>query len=258
MKVIKHQLFIAAALLTGVAIGFFAGDHAPAAKPEEAERSVRKAGVVADKGEEATIVALRRRVADLEKLLAEKDGQSEVAISNAVAVATAARPPEPPRGNWRERLEEMKKNDPERYMQTTNRIAQWRRHQAERAQSTLGFLSSVDTSRMGNRAKRTHEALQELIARREEISEQLHQEDISDEDRGQLMEELHQTHRELMRLNGEERKNLFDETARNLGFEGQDVHDFTTAILEVIDATDGGRGPGRRSGPRGPGGPGGR
>lgn len=257
MKVVKHQLFIAAALLAGVAIGFFAGDQQPpAAKPMEPERPVQKAAV-ADRGAEATIAALRRRVADLERQLAERDVQSEAAVSNAVAEAMA-RPPEPPRGNWRERMEEMRRNEPERYAQMTNRMAQWRQRRTERAQSTLGFLSSVDTSRMGGRAKRTHEALMELVARREEVAGQLDQADLSDEERGQLLEELRQSHRELTRLNAEERRNLFAETARNLGFEGQDVKDITATIQSVIDATDGGWGPGRRGGgPRGPGGPGG-
>ena len=257
MKVVKYQLLLAVALLVGVAIGFFAGESAPEAKPAEAEKPVRKA-VVEDKGEAATIAALRHRVAELEKLLAaEKEAKAGDADTNVIAVATAH--PEPPRfGNLRERLENLKKTDPEQYVQTTNNMARWRQRRAERAQSTLGFLSSVDTARMSAKARKTHEALQELVVHRAEIEEQLHQLDLPNEDRGQLMEELRQTHREWMRLNGEERKNLFDETARNLGFEGQDVNDFTTAILEVIDATDGIRGPGQRRGPRGPGGPGGR
>ena len=254
---IKHQMFIAAALFAGVAIGYFVKDEPiPAEAPKVEEKTKRP---VADKGEEATVKALRHRIAELERLLAEKDGKSEIAISNAVAEAVKMRPPEPPRGNWRERMEEMKKNEPERYTQMTNRFAQWRRDRAAQARDKIDFLSSIDTSRMSAGAKKTHNALQDLIARREELEQQLHQEDLSDEERGRLMRELGDSHRELMRLNGEERKNLFDETAKGLGFTGADAKEFTATIQEVIEATDSGWG-GRRhgGGPRGPGGPGGR
>ena len=247
---IKHQMFIAAALLAGVAIGYFVKDEPIPAEEPKAEEKAKKP--VADKGDEASVKALRRRIAELERLLAEKDGASEIAISNAVAEAAKIRPPEPPRGNWRERMEEMKKNDPERYTQMTNRFAQWRRDRAAQAQDRMEFLSSIDTSRMSAGAKKTHNALQDLIARREGLEQQLHQEDLSDEERGKLMGELHSTHHELMRLNGEERKNLFDETAKGLGFTGADAKEFTATIQEVIEATDSGWG-GRhhRGGPGG-------
>ena len=254
---IKNQMFIAAALLAGVAIGYFVKDEPIPAEEPKVEEKAKKP--VTDKGEEASVKALRRRIAELEKLLAEKDGESEVAISNAVAEAVKMRPPEPPRGNWRERMEEMKKNDPERYTQMTNRFAQWRRSRAEQARDKIDFLSSIDTSRMSAGAKKTHNALQDLIATREGIEQQLQSPDLSDEERGKLMGELHSTHHELMRLNGEERRNLFEETARNLGFSGEDAKEVSATIQEVIRATDSGWGGHHGGGPRGGrGGPGGR
>ena len=246
---IKNQMFIAAALLAGVAIGYFVKDEPIPAEEPKVEEKAKKP--VTDKGEEASVKALRRRIAELEKLLAEKDGESEVAISNAVAEAVKMRPPEPPRGNWRERMEEMKKNDPERYTQMTNRFAQWRRSRAEQARDKIDFLSSIDTSRMSAGAKKTHNALQDLIAKREGIEQQLQSPDLSDEERGKLMGELHSTHHELMRLNGEERRNLFEETARNLGFSGEDAKEVSATIQEVIRATDSGWGGHHGGGPRG-------
>ena len=246
---IKHQMFIAAALLAGVAIGYFVKDDPIPAEEPKVEEAVKK--TVADKGEEASVKALRHRIAELEKLLAEKDGKSEIAISNAVAEAVKNRPPEPPRQNWRERMEEMKKNDPERYTQMTNRFANWRRSRAEQARNKIDFLSSIDTSHMSAGARKTHDALQDLIAKREGIEQQLQSPDLTDEERGKLMGELHSTHHELMRLNGEERNNLFEETARNLGFEGEDAKEISATIQEVIRATDSGWG-GHHGGHRGP------
>ena len=255
---IKTQMFIAAALLIGVAVGYFAGGHGNAVRPAEREESPNVQKAVADAGDAASVKALRQRVAELEKLLAEKNAESEIAISNAVAEAVQNRPPEPPRGNWRERMEEMKKNDPARYAQMTNRFANWRRNRAEQAQSKIDFLSSIDTSHMSAGAKKTHAALQELIAKREETEAELQRQDLSDEERGNMMRELWSTHREFQRLNREERKNLLNETARALGFEGEDAREVSATIQEVIKATDAGWGGGRpHGGPRG-GGSGGR
>ena len=237
---IKHQMFIAAALLAGVAIGYFVKDEPIPAEEPKVEEKAKKP--VVDKGDEASVKALRRRIAELERMLAEKDGKSEIAISNAVAEAVQSRPPESPRQDWRERMEEMKKSDPERYTQMTNRFAQWRRSRSEQARNKIDFLSSIDISRMSAGAKKTHNALQDLIAKREEIEQQLQAPDLSDDERGRLMGELHSTHRELMRLNGEERKNLFEETARNLGFAGEDAKEFSATIQDVIEATDSGFG----------------
>ena len=251
MHILKYQMFIAAALFAGVAIGYLVKDEPIAAEEPAAKTPPKK--TVADKGEAATVKALRRRVAELEKMLAEKDGKSEIAISNAVAEAVKNRPPEPPRGNWRERMEELKKNNPEEYARRTNWWAQVRRTRSEQARNKIDFLSSVDTARMSAGARKTHEALQALIVRREEIERQLQQPDLSDDERGKLMGELHSTHHELMRLNGEERGNLFEETARNLGFEGEDAKEITATIQEVIRATDSGWGGGRHhGGHRGP------
>ena len=255
---IKHQMFIAVALLAGVAIGYFVKDDPIPAEEPRVEVVAKKP--VADKGEAATIKALRHRIAELEGMLAEKDGKSEIAISNAVAEAVKNRPPEPPRGNWRERMEEMRKNDPARYTQMTNRFANWRRTRAAEARNKIDFLSSIDTSHMSAGARKTHDALQELIARREEVEARLQDPDLTDEDRGRLMRQLWESHGELQRLNGEERKNLIDETARSLGFEGEDAKEVSATIREVIEATDSGWGGHRHhgGGPRRPGGPGGR
>jgi len=257
---VKSQLFIAAALFAGVAIGYFARPSDATPATAAAEPAAKQA--VADKGEASSLKALRNRIAELEKLLAEKGVNSEIAISNAVVEAVKNAPPDGrPRGNPREWMENLKKTDPARYAQMTNRFAQWRQRRAEQARTKMDFLTSVDTSRMSAGAQKTHNELQELIARREEIEEQLHQEGLADSDRDKLMKELWSTHHELQRLNGEERKNLIEETAHNLGFEGDDAREISATIQDVIDATDtwgGGRHHGPPPGGPGPGGPGGR
>jgi len=261
---LKTQFFIGMALLAGVAIGYFARPS-DAVTSDADEEYVPKKRIAETRGT-ADERALRRRIAKLERALSEKDAMSEVAISNAVAEAVKNVAPDGrPRGNPREWMENLKKTDPERFTQMTNRFAQWRQRRLDRARNRIDFLSSIDTSHMSASAKKTHDELQELIARREELEEQMHQENLTDNERHQIFEQMRETDRALRKLNGEERKNLIEETARNLGFEGEAVQDISATLQEVIEATGGnGRGdmmmppPDGGPGGPGPGGPGGR
>ena len=252
---IKQQVFIAAALFSGVAIGYFAGGRGNVVEPADKGGHYVAKAAVADKGEAASIQALRARISDLERLLAEKGERTESVISNAVAEAVGqAKVDAGPRGNMREWMENIRKTDPARYTQMTNRFAQWRQRRAEQAQSKIEFLSSIDTSHMSAEARQVHVDLQELIARREELEERLHQEDVSDDQRQKLWGEMRELGQEERRLNGQERNNLLREVARNLGFKGKEVKEITATIRDVIEATDGGFGGGHggHGGHRGP------
>ena len=194
--------------------------------------------------------ALRKRVAELEKLLAKSGSAVSNAVAEAARIAPEGRDRRDPR-TWMENLRRMKTEDPERYAQMTNRFARWRRGRAERAQSAMEFLSSIDVSHMDAKAQDTHNALQELIVRRDALDAELQREDLTDSRRTEIFRELRETHGEMMRLNGEERRNLIRETAKSLGFGDEDADAITETIREVIHATDGGFGGGRRGGPRG-------
>ena len=239
---VRQQLFIGFALLAGVAVGYFVreggepsqgGGDGPAVVQKERGR------LISDGGDAATIRSLRLRVSELERLLA---AASAPAATAATAVAVAPAGQGRGRGGFNDWLDRLKKTDPARYAQETNRIAGWRRMRAERARSALEFLESVDTSGMSESARRTHADLQNAIARREELEDGLRQEDLTPEQRQQLFREMREVHRDLMRLNGEERANLITETAKALGFEGDDVKEFSATIQEVINATGGGFG----------------
>ena len=72
-----------------------------------------------------------------------------------------------------------------------------------------------------------------------------------------IMQEMFETDHRIRELSEDERGNLIEETARNLGFDGAAAKEISETIQEVIEATDNGFGPRRpRGGHRG--GPGGR
>ena len=244
---LKAQFFIAAALLAGVAIGYFAKPDA-APTPEAPAKTAPAKSRPADMGESASLTALRARVAELERMLAKAQAQAAEPAKESEPVAQQPAEPERRRGGppsfaeMRERFERMEKEDPERFAQMTNRFAQMRNRQFRRAQSKIEFLSSVDTSGMGEEALKTHEELQEMIARREELAEQLQRRDISDDERRAVFDELRSTGRSMDALGRAERDNLLLQTAASIGLSGEDAADFSSTIKAIIDATDGGMG----------------
>lgn len=236
---VRQQLFIGAALVAGAAIGFFAKTSVEAERPAASVRSdTAQAKLIEDKGASSIEASLRARIADLEARLASVEGQDYGAVADKVAEAA---PPAPPRGgDFRARMEEMKKNDPARYAQMTNRFAQMRQHQLERQQAKLDFLSSVDVSRMGESAQKTHGDLQDAIVRVEDLRDRLHQENLSDKEREEVFGEIMKTEREINRLNAAERRNLLAETAKEVGLKGDVRKAFLDTVGEIIKATDGG------------------
>ena len=231
------SFLVAIALLAGVALGFCFG-VTTSTTPEQAktarEKTVKRP--LADAGEAASVKALRARIAELERQLA---GMKAKQPTNEVEKIAAQDSPRPPRGGGpREWMENMKKNDPERYAQMTNRFEQFRRRRAERQQRNLDFLSSVDTSRMSASAKKTHAALQEAIALREQLEAKIHQEGLSDAERLALFEQMRESEHELRSLRRAERDNLFEATANTLGFEGDDAKEIVDTLKEVVESTE--------------------
>lgn len=146
------------------------------------------------------------------------------------------------RMNPQEWLEDLKKNNPARFVEITNRMEHWRQRRLENAQSKLEFFSSIDTSGWSARSRATHDRLQELVAKRELIEQSLHDPDLDNGERQQLMEEMRATNNELRGLNAKERDMLFREAARALGVSELVAQEFSAAAREIIHATDNGFG----------------
>lgn len=232
----KTALTAFMALVIGATAGYLLSDDSsagPAPSPRQ-EKNVRKSTLSAV-ARDKEVKILRERVQELERRLREAAEKEET--SGDVAVPVAAQEPQRPMG-FRERMEKMKQDDPQRYQQMTNRFAQFRLSRARHAASRIEFLSSIDTSGMSASAKRTHEELQEVIAAREALESRLHDADLTDEERRELFTQMRETDGRMRRLNEVERDNLLLETAKGLGFGTADAKEITATIKQVIDATD--------------------
>lgn len=264
MKFTTAMLF-GLALIVGVAVGYMFNPSVEV--PDHAAKAEKAKGAVRDDGEAASLGALRARIAELESELARRhDGKSSE--EKSVERGDGRREPAGMAGmspkEWREK---MKKDNPEQYARITNGMARIRRDRQERAQRKADFFASIDVSRMPAEARKVHEELQDLIAKREEFEQkmqQLHESeaDFSREEIGQAFREMHETGERIRELSAKERDNLMVETARNLGFDDDDSAEVAAVFKEIIENTDSGwggfgghgrhGGPGGRRGNRGP------
>ena len=255
---------IVISLLVGAALGYCLGpasSPAPAPEPEQKSESEQaKQPDRGDRGDRAANRALRARIKELEDMLAKQG----IEVEKMKEEETTRRDRGPRNWDFRADMERLKKEEPERYAQITNSMAQFRQRRLERAQSKIDFLSSVDTSNMSPGARKTHEDLQDMIARREEIESKMHGiMDMSEDDRRALFGEMRETDERIRELNRLERENLLVQTAETLGFVGEDAKEIAETVKGIYEATDSGwgwggpGGGGRRGGRGGPGGRGG-
>ena len=249
-------------LLAGAAIGFcFAPSAgAPKAAPEKTSPKTVKAESRPDEAAEKEMRVLRSRIKELEDMLAKQGVEVEEMKEESSRRERRDRP-----RDFRADLERLKKEEPERYAQITNSMAQFRRHRLERAQSKIDFLSSIDTSRMSPAMLKVHSDLQDMIEKREAVEEKMRGfMDMTEEERREAFQEIGEIDGKIRELSRAERDNLLVQTAEALGFQGDDAAEIIDTVKSIYEATDSGwgwggpGGGGRRGGRGGRGGPGGR
>jgi hypothetical protein len=241
---LKGSLSIAAvSLALGAVAGYFLSPSKSLAGNETlAKKSSKRieAPKIQDASSNPMIKSLRQRIAYLEKQLAErKDEVVDIPQTNVAKVASETPAAQRHRRNW---LEDIKKNDPKRYTQMTNHFAQMHRQRIDRQMRKLAFLESIDTSTMSESAKQTHFALQESMALQEELISRMRELHESGNDNPEARRELANQMREngeLQReLRSKERDNLFEQTATQLGFRGEEAKAIVETIKDVIEATE--------------------
>ena len=192
-----------AALLVGAAIGHFvpplfsnAAEPAEEDAKEEAKATEKRAPrtrAQSSRGHDADLNRLRSRIKSLERQLAEQGNAAteepiEKPSTNRVEGQRRFGPP------TRADLEEMRKNDPARYAQETNRIAQFRAGWQGRLQNQFDILSSADTTHMTPKQRQVHEDYLNLLARIDELGEQLSPlADVTEEQRRAAGQEMRET-----------------------------------------------------------------
>jgi len=220
--------------------------HVP--KREAPSRTV----VVKDETALHTAEALRKRVAELEKGLAARDAELEQL--NQKRQAEAVSPRMPGRGDFRRRMEQFKKENPERYAEMEKQREEMRQRMERDKEDRANFLASVNTQSMNENQKANHEKLLETLAKVEELRAQREQANaepgsVADTEFHQAMG---QTMMELGTLYEQERMCLLEQAAFAAGYEGNDAATFVEYIQEAVQSTTMPWGPGGHGGGRPP------
>lgn len=254
---------VAAAFVAAVAAAFVLGrfsrpavEPQASAEPDDACRPRQAAPVDPTNALKAQIAALKKKVAALEReketaTETEKPAEEPLPEAETPPTTERARPMPGPFGS----LAEIRKNDPARYAEITNNMARFEARRLRRAQSRLDTLAQVSTDGFTQRERETHDQLQELLVRREELSARMRaameDESVTDEDRRAAFDEMRELHEDIRRLERQERNALLTATAKNLGLAGEDAAAFVDTVKTIYEVTGmedrgpGGHGPGR-------------
>ena len=175
---------IVISLLVGAALGYCLGPaSSPAPAPEPEQKAEPEQVKQPEYRGERADRALRARIKELEGMLAKQGIEVEKMKEES---SRRDRP-----RDFRADMERLKKEEPERYAQITNSMAQFRRHRLERAQSKIDFLSSIDTSRMSPAMLKVHSDLQDMIEKREAVEEKMRGfMDMTEEERREAFQEI--------------------------------------------------------------------
>lgn len=244
---------VVVSLLVGAAIGYCFG---PSSEPSKSERpepapEPAKAKIQSGDAAEREMRALRLRIKELEAALANKAAAAADKAAEAQKVDDAGPSAEPPRPRFDPGAEmnSIRNEDPARYAQITNNMAQFRRRRLERAQSKIDYLSSLDTSKMSPGARKTHEELQDMIEKREILEERMQGVmGMAEDERRALFGKMREMEFRIRELNLAERDNLLVQAAESLGFAGDDAREIAEAMKDIYEATDSGFGPPRGHG----------
>lgn len=197
--------------------------------------TVRTVTVTNDAAQRAANEALRKRVAELEQALAARPPSAEPEPPAVAPAPEAPRDDRPRRQSFTERLEQMKKENPEQYAEMQKRREEFRQTMEQRAQDRANFVSAIDPQNMTDEQRTNHEKLLETVARMNELTAQMGQ--TEGENGAEIRREMGETMHTLGELYGSERRYLFEETARAVGYQGDQVSTFADQMQTIIDNT---------------------
>ncbi len=190
----------------------------------------------------ASVEALRRRVAELEQALAAREAERS---RGRAQPAAAEGEPESPRRSGRDsfmqRLEQLKRDNPEQYAEMERRREEMRSRMEQEYKGRADFLASLSTQNMTPAQRENHERLLATLAKIEELRARREQADGEGERTEESREEARQAMREsvmeLGALYEQERVYLFEQAAAAAGYQGEGASAFVEYLQQAIQST---------------------
>ncbi len=192
----------------------------------------------------------RGRLRELEETLAEREAQLaalqeepqpaedwQPMATPTTATAAESERPERERPERRDRMAELRENDPERYEQMMEQRAAFRqRVQDGFARQTAHFLYR-DRDHMSAEEQQTYDYMLGLLGETWQLADRAQDAELSREERREMSQRLMQNTRELRPLLAEQRDREFHQMALQLGYDNTGAVEFVDYINEMIDMT---------------------
>lgn len=220
--------------------------------------------VTDDPAVNSSLKALRHRIAELERMLAQRSDAADLTSEPVVVEVTTDEgrrdwSRRPDRESRNQRMERMREENPEAYAEMQQRRAEMRQHIEQDFRNRADFLTSLDTRSMTGAQRENHEQLLSALARFDELRSIMEQgtDEMEREERDALRQEMWENTVALGELYEAERTTLFGQAAAAAGYQGAEAEAFVNFLEQSIQSTTMAPfGMGMRGGPGG-GGPGG-
>lgn len=197
-------------------------------------------------------VDMAARVRELEEALARRD-RDMADPQDRITPQEPAEEEQAPRER-RDWLGDLRENDPERYDAIMQRRDEARQRMRESFARKAAHFLNRDTEAMEEQERVEYEFMLGLLGETWELSDQLQQEGLSREERGELRGALARNIHDLRPMLEAERDREFFDLGRQLGYDEAGATQFVDYIHEMLDITSfsgmwGRGGPGRGRGP---------
>lgn len=220
------------------------------AKEEQTSASVQSADENSKKEKRKDAEKIFKELSETKKKLKEKENEIEklkVALAQETGVSqtnTSKREERqrdnnegPPwRGNFQERMERLRTENPERFQQIREHLNQMTQRIESGANEQQEFLSSLDTSKMSEAELENHKKIEEIVKRNSEIAALLNQ-DPDSPDAEMMRSEMFSNFRELRELFDTERDYALRQFAHSLGYTDNGAETFTEYINYIMRMT---------------------
>jgi len=183
--------------------------------------------------DDSDAAALRKKVAELEKSLADRD--AAIAKLSQKPKEGQAQAERPQRQSFSDRMEQLKKDNPEQYAEMQKRREDFRQTMEQKAQDRADFIAAVDTKNMNDAQKENHAKLLETVAHVNELMAQMSQPGV--ERTPEMRTEMGEAVGALGDLYSQERRFLLEETGRSVGYQDSQASEFADQMQSIIDNT---------------------
>lgn len=186
-------------------------------------------------------LALSKALSEIDALKAERKTLQDALAAQQAQSPEQAQQGEPPRRrSWQERMEEMKKSDPERYKEEMARRERFMNEMAQARTERANFLEDIDTDLLSQEQKQIHAQYVATLAKQDALEQEFRKHmEAGTQPTEELQTAMRETRDAMRSLREAERSALLGAIATSMGLSSDEATGFSQLVSDVFDATSG-------------------